>query len=219
MKAEGPLFDSTHAALKFALNYSGGIASPLMNRMAADGKLQRVEIDDGKRVTVGVGMRMRRPKRPALKGLDGAAQAGMIARELNHLEEAQKHVIIASFKQWVLPCACRQPCCMGYRRNPGWVASITALCEILKNEAQISRVHGRKGLSTHPVMRQALVERFFIPEKPIMLADLAEKCNVTQATIIAHKKPIEAYLADQQSLGLREIDQTLSLLGIVGSFD
>lgn len=219
MNTDGPLFDSTHAALKFALNYSSGIPSPLMNRMAADGKLQRVQLESGERVTVGVGMRMRRPKRPSLRGLDGAAQAAMIAQELNHLDEAQKHSIIAAFKQWVLPCACRSPCCMGFRRNPGWVASITALCEILKNEAQLSRVRGKKGLSTHPLMRQALVERFFIPEKPMVLADLAEKCNVTPATVIAHKKPIEQYLSEQQSLGLREIDQTLSLLGIVGSFD
>jgi hypothetical protein len=181
--------------------------------------LQRVELEDGRRVTVGTGMRTRRPKRPTLRGLDGAAQAAMIAQELNHLEPAQKHSIIAAFKTWVLPCACRSPCCMGYRRNPGWVDSITQLCEILKNEAQLSRIKGKKGLSTHPIMRQALVERFFIPEKPLALADLAEKCNVTQQTIIAHKKPIEAFLSDQQTAGMREIDQTLNLLGIVGAFD
>ncbi len=211
------LFDSTHAALRFALNYAGATPRPVMNKMMADGSLVRKELEDGTRITTG--RQMLRRQRTGLRGLDGAGQAGMIAKQLDYLTPAQKDCTIAHFKDWLLPCSCRNPCCSGYRRNPGWVEAVDRLCVHLKEQAELSRVRGRKGLSTHPQMRRALVERFFVPGKTIIIAELAERCGVTSQTVITHKKPIEEYLADALRDALTQLDQILNTLGIVGQID
>lgn len=214
---DSPLFDSTHGALRFALNYAGAAPRPIMNKMMADGTLLRKELPDGRRITTG--SLMRKSKNPPLRGLDGAAQAAMIARQLDYLTEPQRDCVVAKFKHWVLPCACRSPCCSGYRKNPGWNEAVTRLCAHLKDHAELSRIKGRKGLSTHPQMRRALVERFFVTGKIIILAELAERCNVTPQTVITHKKPIELHLLEQLNAGLGQLDEILSTLGIVGQID
>lgn len=213
------LFDTTASALRFALNYSGAMPRPVMNKMtAADPSLKRVEVkvNDEKKVVIR-GSRRRFNGVP--RGLDGAAQAGMIAKQLDYLPTEQKDCVIAQYKQWVLPCSCKSPCCSGFMRNPGWSEAVDRLCNHLKDQANLTRVHGRKGLSTHPIMRRALVERFFIPGKTIVLSELAERCEVTPQTVITHKKPIEAYLEAQLRLGMISLDQILTTLGIVGPID
>lgn len=213
-----PLFDSTHSALRFALNYSGSTPRPVMNKMMADGSLMRKELEDGTKITIGKGMRRSRRNEP-LRGLDGAGQAAMIAKQLDYLLAHQKDCVIAQFTAWVLPCACRSPCCSGYRKNPAWNGAVDRLCDYLKEEAELTKKAGKKGLSTHPHMRRAIVERFFIPGKTIVLADLAERCNVTPQTIITHKKPIEAHLTEALRLALIQLDQILNSLDIVGNID
>lgn len=208
------LFDSTHSALRFALNYDGATPRPVMNKMMADGKLVRVELEDGRRITRG-----RRPRTEPLRGLDGAGQAAMIAKQLDYLTPAQKDCVIAQYKHWVLPCACRSPCCSGYRKNPGWNEAVERLCQHLKEDAELLRRHGRKGLSTHPQMRRALVERFFVPAKTMIIAELAERCGVTPQTVITHKKPIEAYLTAALREGIGHLDRILNDLDLVGQLD
>lgn len=188
-----------------------------MSKMMADGFLMRKEMEDGSRITTGRALRPRRTE--PLHGLDGAGQAAFIAKQLDHLTQPEKDCVIAQYKAWVLPCACRNPCCSGYRKNSGWSDAIDRLCEHLKHEAELSRIPGRKGLSTHPQMRRALVERFFIPEKVLILAELAERCGVTPQTVITHKKPIEQYLRITLREALSQVDQILSTLGIVGQID
>lgn len=208
------LFDSTSAALRFALNYSGAMPRPVMNKMTADGSPQRKELGDGTRVTA-----VRRRRNEPLRGLDGAAQAAMIAKQLDYLSPSQKDCVIAQHKQWVLPCSCRSPCCSGYMRNPGWAEAVERLCLHLKEQAELTRVRGRKGLSTPPMMRKALVERFFIPGRAMVLSELADRCDVTPQTVITHKKLIESELEAQLRAGMVSLDQILSTIGIVGLLD
>jgi len=215
------LFDSTHSALRFALNYSASTPRPTMNKMAADGSLQRKEIvtPGGKKIKVTTGSQMRRMANAPLRGLDGAAQAALIAKQLDYLTDPQKNCVIAQHKAWVLPCACKSPCCSGYRKNTGWNKAVEELCTHLRDEAELSRVKGRKGLSTHPTMRRAIVERFFVPGKRMVLSELAEQCGVTQQTIITHKKPIEQFLTDTLREAMTHLDTILNTLGIVGHLD
>jgi len=186
-----------------------------MSKMMADGALVRKELEDGTRITTAMRPRRTEP----LHGLDGAAQAAFILRQLDGLTQPQKDCVIAQYKAWVLPCACRNPCCSGYRKNAGWSEAVDRLCEHLKTTAELSRIKGRKGLSTHPQMRRALVERFFIPGKVLILAELAERCGVTPQTVITHKKPIEEHLRITLREALAQVDQILCTLGIVGSLD
>lgn len=215
------LFDSTHSALRFALNYSAATPRPTMNKMAADGELLRKEVEtaDGKKVKVTTGSSMRHRANPPLRGLDGAGQAALIARQLDYLSDPQKNCVIAQYKAWVLPCACRSPCCSGYRKNHGWNKAVEELCIHLRDEAELSRVKGRKGLSTHPTMRRSIVERFFVPGKRMNLAELAEQCGVTSQTIITHKKPLEGFLTETLREATSHLDTILNTLGIVGHID
>lgn len=212
------LFDSTGAALLFALNFTSSTPRPVMNRMVADGMLRLVEKEDGRKVVVA---KRGSPKqqREALRGLDGAGQAALIAKQLDYLEPAQKDCVIARYKAWKLPCSCRAPCCSGYRKNPAWSQAISRICVSLKEDAELSRIKGRKGLSTPPQMRTALVERFFVPEKLLVIAELAERCGVTPQTVMTHKQPIEKYLYETLRLGISQMDQILNQLGIVGQID
>jgi hypothetical protein len=188
-----------------------------MNKMMADGTLMRKELEGGTCITVGVAIRKRRNQLP--RGLDGAAQAAMITKQLDYLTQAQKYCVVAKFKNWCLPCSCGSPCCSGTRRNPGWFEAIEWLCSHLKEEAELSRKHGRKGLSTHPQMRRALVERFFIQGRMIIISELAEMCGVTPQTVITHKKPIEAYLTQTLNDALSHLDLILNTLDLVGHID
>jgi len=211
-----PLFDSTAGALRFALNFTSSPPSPVMNRMMADGQLLRVEMEDGSKVTVSPG-HLRRGQVQIPRGLDGAGQAALIAKQLDHLQPIQKACVIARYKEWKLSCSCRAPCCSGYRKNPVWSIEITHICAYLKDHAELSRIKGRKGLSTPPQMRMALVERFFVPEKILVLAELADACGVTPQTVITHKKPIERFLYDTLRDGICKVDEILNVIGIVGS--
>lgn len=214
------LFDSTHSALRFALNYEASTPRPMMNKMAADGQLQRKEVErEGKKIKVTVGGQMRRRANAPLRGLDGAGQAALIAKQLDYLTDPQKNCTIAQYKAWVLPCACKSPCCSGYRKNHGWNRAVEELCIHLRDEAELSRIKGRKGLSTHPTMRRSIVERFFVPGKRMNLTELAEQCGVTSQTIITHKKPIELFLSDTLREATSHLDTILNTLGIVGPLD
>lgn len=185
-----------------------------MSKMIADGQLVRVELEDGRRVTRG-----QRRSSELPHGLEGAGQAALIVRQLDYLEPPQKDCVIARFKSWKLPCTCRAPCCAGFRKNQEWSAAITRICEHLKEHAELSKIKGRRGLSTPPQMRMALVERFFVPEKLLVIAELAEVCGVSPQTVIAHKTPIETHLYSTLRLGLAQMDQILNTLGIVGQID
>lgn len=214
-----PLFDSTAGALRFALNFSSPSPRPVMNKMIADGSLKRVEREDGTKVTVQRRGPPGRRQAEGLRGLDGAGQAALIAKQLDYLQPIQKDCVIARYKSWTLPCSCRSPCCSGYRKNSGWQVAVDRICLHLKENAELSRIKGRKGLSTHPQMRMALVERFFVPEKIVALSEIAERCGVTTQTVINHKQPIEMHLQETLRLGISQIDQILNVLGIVGQLD
>jgi hypothetical protein len=188
-----------------------------MNKMLADGVLVRKGLECG--AGVAPCKVMRRRSTEGLRGMDGVGQAAMIAKQLDHLTGPQKDCTIGQYMNWVLPCECRNPCCSGYRKNPPWAQAIGRLCTHLKETAELSRIKGRKGLSTHPIMRLALVERFFVPGKTIILADLAEQCSVTPQTVITHKKPIEQHLKETLDDAVIQLDQILSNLGIVGEID
>lgn len=211
-----PLFDNVRTALKFALNQHAQMPSPVMNKMAADGNMQRIELADGSRITITARAGSRRHRGSSLKGLDAVAQAGMILWHLARLNEPQQLVLIASSMPPDLPCSCGAQCCSGGRPNKPWTNAVSKLCDYLKEEAQLSRIPGKKGMSTDPVMRLALVQKFFIPGREIILAKLAELCGVTEQTVIKHRRPIITFLETQEHAGWRAIDEHLTTAGIVG---
>lgn len=212
-----PLFDSPRKALHFALNHRASMARPAMNKMAAgNAKLQKLVLADGSEIIVPTISRYKAKRSEQLKGMDGVAQAGMVLYHLARLSEPQQLVLIAESVVPSLPCACRAPCCSGHRPNPPWVHAVLVLCDYLRDEAKLSKVRGKKGLSTNPFMRRTLVERFFIPGRSITLSALAIRCEVTEQTVAAHNKPISIYLTKAEDDGWRAFDEHLGEAGIVG---
>jgi hypothetical protein len=216
-----PLFDNSRAALAFALNHSRSrYSAPLMNKAMAEvgHPVREIVLGDGTKIKVAVPKR-RRPTDPQLRGMDGIAQAGMILLHLSKLPRPKQLVLIAGTLKPLLPCDCNSPCCAGTMPNHEWVEVVKEICEHLKDEAHLSRKRGKKGFSTHPVMRRALVEKHFIPGKRIILSELADLCNVSEATVVAHRKPIEEFLDRTDKDGMTALDILLTRAGIVGSLD
>ena len=158
-----PVFDSPRKALGFALNYRLDLPRPAMAKMMADGNVRRIELADGSKVTI---MAYRKSERSTqLKGWDGAATAGMVLQHLISLAEPQQWTLMAELMHPTHPCACKAPCCSGHRPNQNWSRTIHRLCDHLRDVASLSKMPGKKGLSTAPGLRLALVERFFVSSR------------------------------------------------------
>lgn len=129
---EERLFDSSHAALVFAFNYSGQ-----QYQASAMNKAMTPAIGSGK----------------GLVGVDGAAQAGMVRLELSMLPELHQAVLTARCAPRDVVCDCGRPCCAARRPNPEWEAAIVWLTE--RAMLQLS------GSFSHYRVRRSILEKIF----------------------------------------------------------
>lgn len=213
-KVSGALFDSTRKALRFALNHHVAVSAPVMNRMMQQAsKRTALKLADG--TVIEVAAPGGKPTNSDLKGLEGAATAGYVLRMLASLPDAQQMILMARSVRPTMPCACRAPCCAGERPHPTWLRSVNALCHHLMVDAALSQIKGKKGLSTGPKLRMALVGKYLVPSREITMVQIAEQCDITEKTVLAHKKPIYGYLTVQEDEGWSTLDHSLSAQGIV----
>lgn len=198
---ENSLFNSAHAAMVFAFNFTGqSYDRPMMNRMASP--------------SVGGGK--------GLVGLDGAGQAGMIRAEIKVLGELAEAILTARIAPRTTPCHCRSACCSGRKPNLEWANAIAFLADYVRQTA----LHG---CYANGLMRRDYVERFFTrKEDRVSLEDLAEKHDVNRDTTSSHFAKV-AFLfggaapkkGRTAELGLEHVamdaaDQRLREVGIVG---
>lgn len=206
------LFDSARAALRFAFNHSSAsIKPPTMSRAMSEGA-----DPDAKWIELPT-KRSPRPGSENLRGLDGAGQAGMILQEFDKLPIWPRLALVCRALAPRVACSCKNPCCSGFRLNKDWSAAVDALCFVLKEEAELSKRKGKRGLSTDPGLRRAIVMRFFDPSYRFVLRDMAEAARVSERTVIVHKEPIEAFLDDQEKQGWQQLDELLQTCHIVGA--
>lgn len=211
MSEHVPLFSSSREALSFAMNYSAAsIKPPTMNRLLNEGQPPANWLEAPTKRSVHPGAAMK-------TGLDGAATAGQVLSHYNKLHPVYRLVLLCRVLTPRLACSCKSPCCAGYKINPEWAAGVDATCLLLKVEAELSKKKGKKGLSTHPVMRRALVEKYFDHKRRFVVTEIAESCEVTEATVYAHQKPILHYLDDSEKTGWTKLDEALCGAGIVGA--
>lgn len=193
-----PLFACAHAAITFALNYSmQQYDRPLMNRLAY-----------GPAGGSGKG----------LSGLDGAAQAGMIRREISELSPLDQALVIASVAPHQLPRQSPAGKDDAWRINPEWQAAIHAISQDVVSSALA-------GCISHRVLRVGIVSRRF--GHKVVLADLAERCSVAQNTATNHHQRVRRYLhgargarIDEMSMGaveraMRRIERRLEAAQMV----
>jgi len=178
------VFRSARGALMFAFNFTHGTLkkSALAGMMGAS------------------------PNGRGLGGLDGAAQAGMIKAEVDHLPELHQAILIARYTPPVSPCACGRPCCRGSVETPEWGRAVNWLTEYVL-------VAGLVGTVSHHRLRRTLVMRYF--GQKIHLVATAELCGVHRHTAENHNSKVVQHLRQEEKLAEYDIEGRLKLAGIV----
>ncbi|AOZ06719.1 DNA-binding protein [Cupriavidus malaysiensis] len=164
---EERLFDSSHDALRFAFSYSGQ-----QYQASAMNKAMSPAIGSGK----------------GLVGVDGAAQAGMIRRELGTLPELHQRVLTARAAPRELPCECRSACCMGKTLNPEWAEAIVWLTDQAMQQLSGSFSHYR--------VRRSILEKIFGVK--IDLVQIAEDCGAHRNTVGEQNKRLKLWIEGER---------------------
>lgn len=153
-----PLFKGAHQALTYAFNYSAGtLDRPAMVKMA----------DRTPRTGRG------------LAGVDGAAQAGFILRELQALTPLHQRILEARFLPQTTPC----PCCRSSVWDQDWFAAVRAVSDGVMASGVLS------GHIVHRAVRDGIVARYF--------AAKANRCRVTLSDLAVHAGISDRTVTDQ----------------------
>ncbi|WP_070106538.1 DNA-binding protein [Burkholderia plantarii] len=131
-----------------------------------------------------------------LVGLDGAAQVGMIRREIESLSELHLAVIVARAAPRQLPCDCGRPCCSHWRPNGEWQAAVAWL-----TDASMAHCSG----CSHYRVRRAIIEKTFGAK--VNLVDIAHTCGVHINTVSKHNTTIRKWLDGDQRTGTTGVMQ------------
>jgi len=229
---EPPAFDHVDKALVFAMNAAEAyhIASPVMNKAMAAVPIAKPKAKKKKKVLHLQGPDpLEEPEsrpRPTiisqpgerLRGLNKAMQAGFILQIVGRLDPHHARILEARYIEPTAPCYCQSPCCQGFRQTQRWGQAIGALCEILKETADVLRQPGKKGLSTEPVLRRLLVERYFLNEAT-PISRLAKQAKVSPITAAKHDGWIREYLERELTEALMQIAALFDQEGVTGFLD
>lgn len=217
-----PVFDSVIKALTFAFNDPDPVINPpTMNRMMAAVKGKEYRRAQVKPLKDGEEAR-RKPSPPLpqpgemLKGLNRAAQAGFILSQVSRLDRCHQCALEARLTRIQIPCACKSPCCRGFKISPRWSRAIDDLTEIVKDSGDVMRIPGKKGLSTDPRLRRLIIERFFNPADLRSVAVLSRRAGVSSITAAKHTEWIGHYLEQTEGEALSQIAAIFDQSGITG---
>jgi len=235
MDAEKPIFDSVQAALRFALNADQvTMPRPFMNKAMAEVKVKPKKV---KKRRAGEelmnsdlvsaeellareqerGEQRRSSDRPRMPtGLDAAATAGFILATLARLDLEHQAVLTGLLARPTDTCPCQRPCCRGWLFNPRHSHAVKQICHIIKETGDVTRTPGKKGLSTPPAMREAIVRDYFLGGKATVM-DFASTGGVTLKTAAAHRAWIVQWLELTEAAAILEADAIFDSAGIVGA--
>lgn len=220
-----PMFDSTRKALDFAFNAdSAFISAPTMNQMMAAYNNQGKPISkaDEERyweiAAEGSKTKITHVPQPGqlLRKYERAAQAGFILQQVAKLDPVHQHILAARMTRQRDPCSCRSPCCSGFRYVPRWWGAMEALCDLLKDYADVLRTPGKRGLSTDPRLRWMIVEQYFSHGKPLNFAEMGRTAEVDSMTVARHHEWISTYLNTEENRAWEEISLLFDHWGVTG---
>lgn len=216
-----PLFDSSRAALVFALNATKiEMPRPSMNKEMASIKL-RPPVPKTKRERKLMSLDEEEVVRksslltPPLRGIDKAAQAGFILQQFAKAEKDHRMILTGLLTRPRDPCTCNRPCCSGFRPVLRWVEAVRDTCDALACSADILKTPGKRGLSTQPVLRRLLVEQYFT-KNSTTLFDLAIAGHVSPETVAQHRTWILGYLETLEHAAWLDTDSIFDSSGITG---
>ena len=184
------LFENTEQALIFAYNYTG------QNCITA-------RLSPEPLPTTGKG----------LGGLNGAAQAGMIRREVSSAGKLIESLITAKYAPMWLPCNCGHACCSGKIENREWAEAIPYIVlDVCKNALR----GADRGAVVWCV--KAYYSGSILPVRQI-----ASMASVSEKTVTRHFPKIIRYLRGTRekegmdAVAYRTVDRILTDKGIVES--
>jgi hypothetical protein len=182
-----PLFMSARSALVFAYNFSGqSLARPPVNRMAAP--------------SAGTGK--------GLGGLDGAAQAGFIRREVKVLGTLPEAILIARIAPRSTPCGCRALCCSGQKPNREWIDSINLLADHMRQTALA-------GCTSNGLMcREYVLRHFTVSTSRTSFEKIAEGYEVNRQTVGSHAGKVAKLLRALEHAADGAISDRLRMIGM-----
>jgi hypothetical protein len=226
-----PLFDDTRKALVFALNAADvQMPKPSMTTAMVEGIKKKVpkgakakaayfakgaEARDAERDRLVREAFRRKPEK--LNTQERAAQAGFILLEFQKLDQVHQIVLTGLLTRSHSPCTCRRPCCSGWARNLRWDKAVADACFMLKETGEVLRQPGKRGLSTQPHLRKAVVEEFFT-KRATTLVYLASVAHCSQMTAAKHRTWIVEYLEQTETEAWHQIAALLDQAGITGAF-
>lgn len=190
-------FQTTREALVFAFNFSD--QQYAITPMA---KLMR-----GVQIGKGTG----------LYAETGAAQAGMIRRQVKGLGPLMEAVVIAKVAEREKLCTCGRPCCAGSEPNMDWLEAIGFLTDYA--------VRILPGCVSNYRLRRGIIMKAFGVK--VALGELADKCEVNRKTAGEHHAKLMVWLKGARRKGdvgpaigveqeaLAAIDERLRECGIV----
>lgn len=233
--SEQPQFDDTRRALSFALNahrsaapprpaasvaMANGVAKPKRKRVskkaAAAAEEERLAREDEERRAM-VRAAFGGPRSPKREERDRAAQAGLILAVLDRMDAAHAAVLRARLIVSHEACSCRRPCCSGWAVNLRWVVAVSAICDMLRDSADLLKVKGKRGMSTLPQLRRIVVEHHFT-ERPQTLGALAERAGVSSITAAKHRAAILEWLEATENEAWAQAQLMLDRAGVTGAF-
>lgn len=222
------LFASVRDALVFALNFEdSSIPGPLMNReMAAVAELADTRGGNApKLATVAMDQTDARPsprrRNVPLGGVqDRAVVAGWVLLRLSQLELLQQTVLRAMLVRPKRPCECRSACCRGWTIRADWVAAVQQLADYFKSRADETREPGKRGFSSDPRLRVALIEDYCRGEgRRASISDLCRQTDASSVTVAKHRELIHGHLKEIEDRAWEEVAVLLDAVGITGSLD
>lgn len=100
--------------------------------------------------------------------------------------------------------------------NPEWEAGIDAICLVLRDYAKLKQGSGKRGMSSQPLLRRAVVEKHFDDKRRWSPKDLASQCEVSEMTVYHHRNIFTTWLDDKEKEAWTSMDVMLVGAGIVG---
>lgn len=220
---ERALFASAYEALRFALNFEDErIPGPVMNREMAIPQLDKVRSEAQARAYVGATRRaatttLVKPHVALGNTQERAIMAGWVLQRFEHLEVTQRLVLTLTVQRPRVICTCGAPCCRGWTLKLKWVEAVRILVEHMKDRAESEREPGKRGFSSEPRLRQALIEEYSKPiNKRSSLKELAELAEVSTTTAASHRARIYGYLEEVERAGWGELAAIFDAHGITG---
>lgn len=161
-------------------------------------------------------MDLQRHPGPQLAKADKPHLAGYILYHFKRMDRHHREVLTGLLTEAAIPCGCKQPCCAGWRPTERWSQAVRDTCETLMLRADVTKEPGKKGLSSQPLLRQLLVELYFLGDGPTLM-EIARRAKVNTITAARHRGWIHEYLAETENGAWMALDALFDQAGITGA--